>query len=353
MRDGPEDGMMTRRRMLTSTGAGLAWASVGSALGQGKRLRNMGATPAGFPFRSRVPGFDIIEYTNSLGLGAVQTRVPDATPEAIRNVRQRLEAYDMRAVMGVRLPRSEREVAAFDTTVKTAKEAGAVCLHAAMTGRRYEDFDTLGAFQTSFAQNKRSVTLAEPVLRRHRMKLAIENHKGWRAAEQAAWLKAVGSEYVGVCLDFGNNLSLCEDPIDTLDTLGPLTFYTHMKDMAVEPYKDGFLLSEVALGEGVLDIPRMVQTLQQRDPAIILGLEMITRDPLHIPVLTDKYWVTFDDAASPLSGRDLARTLRTVRDNPPKHPLPRTSNLTADAQLKLEDELIARSIEYARTHLNL
>ena len=51
------------------------------------------------------------------------------------------------------------------------------------------------------------------------MKLAIENHKGWRAAEQAAWMKSLGSEWVGVCLDFGNNLSLCEDPMETARTV--------------------------------------------------------------------------------------------------------------------------------------
>src|SRR5207237_7544062 len=128
------------------------------------------------------------------------------------------------------------------------------------------------------------ITLAEPVLRKHQVRLAIENHKGWRAAEQAAWMKRVGSEWVGVHLDFGNNLSLCEDPMQTLNTLLPHVFSCHIKDMAVQAYEDGFLLSEVPLGEGMLDLKQMVQILRQKDPAMAFDLVTITRDPLKIAV---------------------------------------------------------------------
>jgi 3-oxoisoapionate decarboxylase len=123
--------------------------------------------------------------------------------------------------------------------------------------------------------------------------------------------------------------------------------------MAVQPYEDGFLLSEVPIGEGILDLPGIVKTLQQRDPDMIFALEMITRDPLQIPVLTKKYWATFDDSYSPLPGRDLARTLQIVRDNPPRQPLPRVTGLSPAEALRLEDELIDRSIAWVRKNLPL
>jgi sugar phosphate isomerase/epimerase len=99
-------------------------------------------------------------------------------------------------------------------------------------------------------------------------------------------------------------MALCEDPAETLRLLAPVTIYVSFKDMAVAPYDEGFLLSEMALGEGMLDLPGMVKVLQQKDPNMIFALEMITRDPLKIPVLTRKYWTTFDDTYSPLPGRD-------------------------------------------------
>ena len=140
---------------------------------------------------------------------------------------------------------------------------------------------------------------------------------------------------------------------ETYRLLAPVTFYVSFKDMAVAPYEDGFLLSEVALGEGMLDIPGMVKGLQQRDPNMIFALEMITRDPLKIPVFTKKYWATFDDSYSPLPGRDLARMLEIVRTTPPKTPLTKTTGLSAPDALKLEDEMINRSIAWARKNLSL
>jgi sugar phosphate isomerase/epimerase len=195
--------------------------------------------------------------------------------------------------------------------------------------------------------------MAEPILRKHQLRLGIENHKGWRAMEQAAWMKRLSSEWVGVHFDFGNNVSLCEDPADTLRILLPYTVASHIKDMAVEPYEDGFLLSEVPLGEGFLNLPEMVRTLHKKDPNLPLDLETITREPLKIPVFTDKYWATFDDSYSPLPGRDLAHVLELVRKNKPKNPLPRTAGLTPAAQVKLEDENNLKSIQYAQQHLDV
>ena len=274
-------------------------------------------------------------------------------PAAIRQFRDRLESYQMRVILDVPLPRSDADLPAYEANVKAANDAGAISMHAAMTQRRYEQFDTLDAFRKDFERCQATIARAEPVLRKYRMRLGLENHKGWRSAEQAAWLRRVSSEWVGVHFDFGNNVSLCEDPRETLHNLLPFIFACHLKDMAVEPYEDGFLLSEVPLGEGFLDIPGMVAAIRAKDSRIPFDLEMITRDPLKIPVYTDKYWVTFDDTYSPLAGRDLAHTLDLVRKNKPKKPLIHTTGLNTAADVQLEDECVRESIEYARAKLSL
>ena len=349
---------MTRREMLANTGATLTWLSTrGLTAGVEAQplpmLKNMGGEGPGFANRSRAGGFDILEHCHNLGLGAVRLNVPQGGPDAVRAVRQKLDTYGMRCIVSVSPPRTDAAVAAYDTSIAAARELGAVTTHASFTQRRYEEFDSFEAFKTSFEAHKKSVERAEPILRKHKVKLAIENHKGWRAAEHAAWVKQVGSEYVGVCYDFGNNIALCEDPAETYRLLAPITFYASFKDMAVAPYEDGFLLSEMALGDGMLDIPAMVKGLQQRDPNMIFALEMITRAPLKVPVLTKKYWTTFDDAYSPLPGRDLARIMEIVRTTKPKVPLTTTEGLAPADALKLENELIDRCIAYARKNLSL
>jgi 3-oxoisoapionate decarboxylase len=352
---------MTRREMLARSGSALAASALppialrqtGAPAATGPMLKNMGGEPPGFGHRSRAGNFDILEHCRGLGLGAVRMSLPSPDLAAVGQLRKKIEGYGMRVIISLAPPKEQGAVADYEARVRAVSELGAVTTHASFTARRYEEFDTFEAFKASFERHQRSVELAEPILRKHKVKLAIENHKGWRAAEHVAWIKRLGSEWIGACYDFGNNLSLCEDPADTLKLLAPVTIYVSFKDMAVEPYDDGFLLSEMALGEGMLDLPAMVRTLQQKDPNMIFALEMITRDPLRIPVFTKKYWATFDDSFSPLPGRDLARMLEIVRKTPLKKPLTRTTGLSPADALKLENDMIDRSIAWARTNLSL
>ena len=153
-------------------------------------------------------------------------------------------------------------------------------------------------------------------------------------------LKRIGSDRVGVCLDTGNSIALLEDPMEVVEALAPWAFTTHFKDMGVQEYERGFLLSEVPLGEGFLDLPRIVRVLRRARPEIRFNLEMITRDPLEVPCLTPKYWATFED----LPGRHLARSLTMVRDHPPKRALPRVAGLSREEQLKAEEDNVRRCL---------
>src|SRR5229473_2360936 len=123
---------------------------------------------------------------------------------------------------------------------------------------------------------------ARPVVSGEKMPLAIENHKDWTAQELAALMKDKSSEYLGVCLDTGNNIALLDNPMETIETLAPYALSTHFKDMAVELYADGFLLSEVPLGEGIVDLKRAVAAVHNARPKTRFTLEMITRNPLEV-----------------------------------------------------------------------
>ncbi len=340
---------MTRRELFIGLGAASVLRS------QDRVLRNLGGARAGFGIVVRAKGgrgnFDFVEYFHGLGLGIAE--IGTIAPGEERAVRERIERWGMRVLTDIPLPKDAAGLAEYERLVKAAKDGGAIACRAALTARRYEAFERFADWKAEFERHQKQVELAEPVLRGFRLPLYLENHKGWRSAEQAAWMKRLGSEWVGVHFDFGNNVALCEDPMETLGTLLPYTGACHIKDMAVEPYEEGFLLSEVPLGDGFLDLKRMVALLQQKDPHMPLDLEMITRDPLKIPVFTKKYWATFDDTGSPLPGRDLARTLEIVKKNTPKKPLPHTTGLSLDVQLRLEQDCVRRSIEWAKANLEV
>ena len=50
-----------------------------------------------------------------------------------------------------------------------------------------------------------------------------------------------------------------EDPMEVVEALAPWAHAVHLKDVALAPHDDGFLLAEAALGGGILDIPAMVR----------------------------------------------------------------------------------------------
>jgi hypothetical protein len=287
----------------------------------------------------------LADKVGAAGAHGGMTRIDFEWARATRRMKEELGMY---VEIQTFLPREDPAV--FEHAVKVAKEAGASSLRVVcLLGRRYEMFESLQDWTRAVEGFHRQIAAALPIVEKHRMPLGIENHKDWRVDQQVALLEQYSSEYLGVTLDTGNNLTILDDPMETVEKLAPFTFNVHLKDMAAEESEDGFRLSEVPLGEGMLDMKRIVDTIRLARPDVYFSLEMITRDPLEVPCLTEKYWSTFDDVNGVYLGRMLAR----VRANKPTSPLPRISGLAPEGRLALEMELVERSIVYARDHLGL
>lgn len=346
----------TRRELLA---AGLAAvATPGMASARDRTQVPLGLVIHSFPVRSsgdrdRPPEgrfadpIRFLEHCRALGARGIQVGIGAREPAYADDLRARIEAASMDLEGIVTLPRDEPDLARFEAEIRTARRAGAAIVRTAMlNGRRYETFASLTAFRQAVDRATRSLTLAVPILARHEVRLAVENHKDLRAEEQIILLKKLESDRVGVCLDTGNNMALLEDPMEVVEALAPLAITTHLKDMAVEEYDRGFRLAEVPLGSGTLDLPKVVRTLRGARPGIHLNLEMITRDPLDIPCLDDRYWATFPD----LPARSLARALSYVRAHRPATPLPRIARLAPEERLRIEDENIRRCLAYAADH---
>jgi sugar phosphate isomerase/epimerase len=298
---------------------------------------------------------EFLEHCHALGAAGIQAGVHgdiagEATSRAdASRIRKRAEELGMFVEAMVVMPRG-KDTAAFEQALKDAHEVGASALRAACLGtRRYETFPTLDAWQQHLTECHESIAAALPLLEKYKIPLGLENHKDWTDEEMAALMKKYSSEYFGVCLDFGNNISLLDDPMETIEKLAPYTVSTHLKDMAVDTYREGFLISEVLLGEGYIDLPRAVRLVQQARPNAHFSLEMITRGPLEVPCLTDRYWASFPDRG----GMYLARTLRFVNTHKSTKPLPRISQLAHDEQLRVEDQNVIACLKYAHGNLGL
>ena len=346
--------MATSRREILAAGL-MAAASPVTSFGRARASNPLGLVIHSFPVRTagdrdRRPEdrfadpIRFLEHARSLGARGVQVGLGARDPAYADDLRGRAEAASMDLEGIVSLPRDEADVGRFEAEIRTARRVGATIVRTAMlSGRRYETFDSLAAFRQFAERSARSLSMAAPVVARHGVRLAVENHKDFRADELVALIRKVGSDHVGVCVDTGNSMTLLEDPMEVVEALAPMAITTHLKDMGVEEYDRGFRIAEVPLGAGALELTRMVRTLRKANPEVPLNLEMITRDPLNVPCLDDRYWATFPD----LPARHLARALSHVRAHPPKQPLPRISPLPPQERLKAEDENIRGCLAYA------
>jgi sugar phosphate isomerase/epimerase len=340
---------LSRRAFL----AAVAAATAGPVRAESEGKADLGILLYSFGIRGRgEKGFAdplaFLTFCHALGASGVQVPLGRHEEKYATKVKKVCAELGMYVEGIVRAPVDRMDQERFSSEIRTARTCGANVVRTVMlAGRRYEQFNRAEDYARFARQAKDSLELAEPVVRREKVKLAVENHKDFRVDELLDLLRATSSEQVGVCVDTGNNMALLEEPTGVVEALARQAFTVHLKDMGVEEYADGFLLSEVPLGRGVLDLKKVIATLRKANPKIHLNLEMITRDPLKIPCLTEKYWATLDK----VPGRDLGRMLALVRRCQKKLPLPRISMLSAAKQREAEESHVRQSLAYARKEL--
>lgn len=292
----------------------------------------------GAPGSRHADTLEFLERCHALGASGIQTHMNGD----LSRLRARAEELGMWMEGMVSACHSTPEQ--FERAILDAKAAGCtVARDALLSGRRYETFPSLKDWKVWLKQSFELIERIVPVLEKHKFALALENHKDWTIDEYVNLFQTYSSEYFGACLDLGNNISLLDDPMVVVEAAAPYAKATHIKDMAIMPCEDGFLMAEVPLGTGILDLPRIVSLLQKANPNIRFSLEMITRDPLRVSCLTDHYWITFPDR----NGIFLARTLRYVNEHKNPKPLPIFDHLSPAERSRAEEENIRTCFEYA------
>jgi sugar phosphate isomerase/epimerase len=285
-----------------------------------------------------------------LGAGGIQAPLGVRDEPYCSGLRKWAESHEMFIEGSVDLASGKFDVERFEKEVLTAKAVGATVVRSVVIpGRRYEQFNSAEEFARSSQRAAERLRTVEPIMAKHRMRLAVENHKDHRVGERLEFMKRLSSEWIGMCVDTGNSFALCEDPMEVVRAYAPFAFSVHVRDQGVQEYEDGFLFTDTALGKGFLDVPATVRTLREARPDVRFNVEVIARDPLRVPVLTVKYWATM--AGVPAT--DLVRTLRTVKAKTPREPLLMVNSLPVDGQVECEQRMVEESLTYAREHLGL
>jgi 3-oxoisoapionate decarboxylase len=289
---------------------------------------------------------ELADIAVSLGAAGIQGPMPDLSDAAVRQLRGKLEHNELFFESASSVPFKESDAPRFEQQLAAAKAAGARCVRlACLSGRRYESFHSMAEWREFVARSKDGIRRMVALAERAHLAVAMENHKDWTGEEMAALMKEYSSEYLGVCLDFGNNLSLLDDPYEVIEALAPYTISTHMKDSRVSMGPKGLLLGDVVLGDGVLDMQRILELLRKGGRNPKLSLEMITRDALEVPVLSPNYWATFPER----QGIRLARVVELGAKRPVEPAS--LATLSKEDRGLLEERNIRRCLEWASANV--
>jgi sugar phosphate isomerase/epimerase len=189
------------------------------------------------------------------------------------------------------------------------------------------------------------------------VKFAIENHKDLLSWETRQVIDGAGKEFVGAYLDTGNPVFVMEDPMQTVETLGPVSVMLHLRDSVVYESRGGIAVQWVPLGEGVVNFKAIVARAREICPPLAVFNKPITgRPPAILPVWDAEFMKKYADARAADFARFLALAKKggpyerhmVIEDVPGKAAEPLTAALTYQQREHME-----RGVEYCKKVLDL
>ena len=188
-------------------------------------------------------------------------------------------------------------------------------------------------------------------------KIGIENHKELQAWQTRQVIETAGKEFVGSYLDTGNPVFVMEDPLTTVEELGPYAVSFHLRDSVVYEHPNGIAVQWVPLGEGTVDFKALVARAAEILPPVHIYCKPITgRPPEVLPVYSHEFWTKWFPRER---GGDLARFLALAKRGRPYEKgqitadTPELRNTYMDALKRQQLEHMERSLDYCRKALDL
>ena len=294
------------------------------------------------------PAVFIVE---AAGIGANAVQIPFKVLDRNESAKLRRLSEELSVALEstIALPQSDSDLPNFEAELRTLHNRGVTIARTViLPGRRYEEFASYAEYKAALNAARARLRRAEPFARRHQVRLAIENHKDQRIEERLRLLAEFDSEYLGACIDVGNNIALLENPLAVVNAFLPWALTVHFKDQAVRECADGFLLADIPLGQGCIDLQKVVRTIVAKRPKVRFHLELITRDALPVPVLADRYWRTFPE----IRASELSQTLAVVKERGYREAFPVISALPPAERVSAERKNVEESFRFAARQLN-
>ncbi|MFO7616217.1 MAG: sugar phosphate isomerase/epimerase family protein [Bacteroidales bacterium] len=171
-----------------------------------------------------------------------------------------------------------------------------------------------------------ALSAQEQMLRDHGVILAIETHFEFTTFELLRVFQELGArpgEWIGICLDTMNLMTMLEDPVLATERILPWVVSTHIKDGGILITERGFQTFTAPIGQGIIDFTKIFSLLGSIQP-LNLNIEDHGGE-FDVPVNDPVFRREFPDLTGPEMDRLmlLARETRSRVDAGTLSPLPR------------------------------
>lgn len=271
---------------------------------------------------------------------------------ALQLARRNLTEWDMVALVNLRREAEERELTLHLSTNLLDGNHLADMIRAAYTLGAQQVSVGLAHLKGNVQQRQRflesllaDLDVAIKTAERYKVMLALENGHQTAAVDLAALIQAAQSEWVGVCFDMGNALTVPENPLKSAETLAPYCKSAHLKDFQVYRSLDGVVLLNCPIGEGVLDVVGILRILKLRQPLMTVFLQTAA-ERLPVPMLNDDFLQEYPR----ITARALADLLRQGSLGYQEDTLlfPHERGSSERETLKWEEDRVKRSLKQAQ-----
>lgn len=127
------------------------------------------------------------------------------------------------------------------------------------------------------------------------IKIAIENHSGdMHSWECRQLIEQAGTDFVGANIDSGNAVWTLEEPMDVLETLGPVTICSSLRDSMVWDTPEGATVQWTSCGEGLIDWKKWAARWAQLCPKVPIMIETISGGPRTFAYKKPEFWQHYD-----------------------------------------------------------
>lgn len=260
-----------------------------------------GAHPDFCP-RQKMTLTGFIDRVAELGLDGFQIdpmHLPHRDDSFLRSIRRQAESHNLFIEYGAMSLQPEQ----LADDLEVCAQLGSPVL------RTFAGFDRYGKGTVIADEMRKAVQYLDLIKSKAEaagIRIAVENHGDFSADELVRVVQAVDSPWVGICLDLGNAMLTFEDPIQACRKMAPFAMTTHFKDHGVTLTNSGCVVYGTALGDGVIDLHAALDLL-----------------------------------------RSTTRLERIILE------IPCQAETDESACLEKEDDMIRRSIAYARDVLNI